>query len=353
MKKNCGTPICGDAGPTGKTGASPIIALLVLGVVTVVPMVTDVGGNIMNVMVTLFIYIILAQSWNLIGGYAGQVNLGVVAFFGISTLVTHFLWKFGFHILLAIPVGVLSSVILATLIGLPTLRLRGMYFAVGTLALAQAAQVIVGNLFTRQVSMPGSFSTDYSLFPRYYLGLALVVVALAVVHFVARSKTGLAIAALRDDEQASLVTGVKVFKYKVIALLISAALAGLAGGLYAYVRLSFWRISDVFSPAWTFDALLAVVIGGAGTLFGPVIGSIFLVVLSEIFANTMGQAHLIIFGFLFVLVVLFLPNGLMGGVDVIRLRQGHRSAGTFLRSPRGERSVPDHGGLEQRQGRGW
>jgi branched-chain amino acid transport system permease protein len=276
----------------------------------------------MNIMVTLFTYIILAQSWNLIGGYTGQINLGIVAFFGISTMVTHFLWKAGLPIYLAMSAGCLSSVVLAMLIGLPTLRLRGMYFAVGTLALAQAAQTIVANIFTRQVSMPGSLSSTYSLTPRYYMGLLLVAVAIVVVALVTRSKLGLAMTAIRDDEQAAQVTGVKVFKYKVIALVISAILAGLAGGLYAFVRLSFWQISAVFSPGWTFDAVLAVVIGGAGTLFGPVIGSVFLVVLSEIFANTLGQAHLIIFGFLFILVVLFLPQGLVGGVDLVRFGKG-------------------------------
>jgi branched-chain amino acid transport system permease protein len=295
-----------------------IVSLAVLAVMILLPLCFDLGSSVMNVMVTLFIYIILAQSWNLVGGYTGQINLGVVAFFGISTMVTHFLWKAGTPVPVAILAGCASSIVLAALIGLPTLRLRGMYFAVGTLALAQAAQTIVGNIFTRTVSMPGSFSTDYSLTPRYYLGLALVVVAMLIVFAVARSKTGLAMVALRDDEQAAQVTGVKVFKYKVVALLISAVLAGMAGGLYAYVRLSFWQISAVFSPGWTFDAVLAVVVGGAGTLFGPVIGSIFLVVLSEVFANTMGQAHLIIFGFLFILVVLFLPQGLMGGADIFR-----------------------------------
>ena len=291
---------------------------LILALLIVLPLVMDLGSNVMNVMVTLFIYIILAQSWNLIGGYTGQINLGIVAFFGISTMVTHFLWKAGAPIYLAIPAGSLSSAVLAALIGLPTLRLRGMYFAVGTLALAQAAQTIVANIFTRTVAMPGSFAITYSLTPRYYLGLGLMVVTMAIVYAVTRSKMGLAMVAIRDDELAARVTGVRVFKYKVLALLISAALAGLAGGLYAYVRLSFWQISTVFSAAWTFDALLSVVVGGAGTLFGPVIGSIFLVVLSEIFANTMGQAHLIIFGFLFILVVLFLPQGLVGGVDLFR-----------------------------------
>lgn len=299
---------------------------VVLALLVVLPLVMDLGSNVMNMMVTLFTYIILAQSWNLIGGYTGQINLGIVAFFGISTMVTHFLWKAGAPIYPAILAGSLSSVVLAALIGLPTLRLRGMYFAVGTLALAQAAQTIVGNIFTRQVSMPGSFSSTYSLTPRYYLGLALTIVAVAVVHFVARSRAGLAMVAVRDDEEAAQVTGVKVFKYKVTAFLISAAIAGLAGGLYAYVRLSFWRISSVFSPSWTFDALLAVVIGGAGTLFGPVVGSVFLVVLSEIFANTLGEAHLIIFGFLFILVVLFLPQGLMTGVDLVQSWAGRGEA---------------------------
>ncbi len=293
---------------------------VIVSLLVVLPLVMDLGSNVMNVMVTLFIYIILSQSWNLIGGYTGQINLGIVAFFGISTMVTHFLWKADLPVYFAIPAGCLSAGGLAALIGLPTLRLRGMYFAVGTLALAQAAQVVVANIFIRQVSMPPSFTITYSLTPRYYLGLFLVVITVAVVYFVTRSKVGLAMVAIRDDELAAQVTGVKVFKYKVIALLISAVLAGLAGGFYAYVRLSFWQISIVFSPLWTFDALLAVVIGGAGTLGGPVIGSIFLVVLSEIFANTLGQAHLIIFGFLFILVVLFLPQGLMSGVDLVRNR---------------------------------
>ena len=300
------------------------VSMIILFLFAVLPLVLDLSSSIMNTMVTLFTLIILAQSWNLIGGYTGQINLGIVAFFGISTMVTHFLWKAGLPVYLAMSAGCLSSVVLAMLIGLPTLRLRGMYFAVGTLALAQAAQTIVANVFTRQVSMPGSLFSTYSLTPRYYVGLLLVVVAMVLVALVTRSKLGLAMTAIRDDEQAAQVTGVKVFKYKVMALVISAILAGLSGGLYAFVRLSFWQISAVFSPGWTFDAVLAVVIGGAGTLFGPVIGSIFLVVLSEIFANTLGQAHLIIFGFLFILVVLFMPQGLVGGVDFLRFGKGRR-----------------------------
>jgi branched-chain amino acid transport system permease protein len=111
---------------------------------------------------------------------------------------------------------------------------------------------------------------------------------------------------------------VNIFKYKVLALLISAFLAGLAGGVYAFFQLSFWQLSVVFSPIWTFEPLMATAIGGTGTLIGPVLGSIFLVVLSEIFALTLGEAHLIIFGVLFILVVLYFPYGLAGAVDRVR-----------------------------------
>jgi branched-chain amino acid transport system permease protein len=129
---------------------------------------------------------------------------------------------------------------------------------------------------------------------------------------------GLALVSIRDDEQAAQVTGVNTFKYKVISLLISAFIAGLAGGLYAYFRLFFYYTSDIFGLNWTFSAIMAVVIGGAGTLLGPVLGSIFLVILGYIFSLTLGQANMIVFGFLFIVVMLFMPQGLIGGADLFR-----------------------------------
>jgi len=296
--------------------------LLITGVVAAIfillPLVMEIGTSIMNLLVLLFTFIILAQSWNLMGGYTGQINLGLAAFFGCGVLVTHFIWKAEVPIYLAVIAGGVSAVVLAVVIGLPTLRLKGVYFAIGTLALAEVCRIVVGNIFTRMVQMPGSYAVTYSLIPRYYLGLIVAVIAIAVVYLVTNSKLGLAMVAVRDDEVAAQVTGVNTFKYKVLALLISAFLAGLAGGVYAFFRLSFMYITAVFSPLWTFESLMAVMIGGAGTLFGPVIGSIFLVVLSEIFALTLGEAHLILFGILFILVVLYFPFGLVGSVDRVR-----------------------------------
>jgi branched-chain amino acid transport system permease protein len=269
-------------------------------------------------MVMLFIYIILSQSWNLIGGYTGQINLGLAAFFGCGVLVTHFIWGMGVPIYLAVTAGGISAMFLAGVIGLPTLRLKGIYFSIGTLALAQACQIVVGNTFTRMVQMPISYVTNYNLIFRYYLGLVVALIAVAVVYLVTNSKLGLATVAVRDDEETAQVTGVNTFKYKVLALLISAFLAGLGGGVYAFFQLTFQFVSSVFSPLWTFEPLMAVMIGGAGTLAGPVIGSFFLVILSEVFALTLGEAHLILFGILFILVVLYFPHGLVGSVDKVR-----------------------------------
>ena len=294
------------------------ISAVVLMVMIVVPMIIDLGTGIMNQLVTLFIYILLAEGWNLIGGYTGQINLGMAAFFGCSVMVTHFMWVAGIPIIVSILVGSLSTIILAIIIGIPTLRLKGMYFAVGTLALAQALQVIMQNVFNRSIAAPGNFVQAYNLSYRYYLGLAAVVLVLVAVYFIRRSKLGLAMVSIRDDEQAAQVTGVNTFKYKVISLLISAFIAGLAGGLYAYFRLFFYYTSDIFSLTWTFSAIMAVVIGGSGTLLGPVLGSIFLVILGYIFSLTLGQANLIVFGFLFIVVMLFMPQGFMGGADLFR-----------------------------------
>jgi branched-chain amino acid transport system permease protein len=293
-----------------------ILGILVIFVVP--PLIWDLGTSVLNLLIMLFIYIILAQSWNLMGGYTGQINLGLAAFFGCGTMVTHFIWKAGVPFYLAMAGGGAAAMGLAVIIGLPTLRLKGMYFGIGTFALAEVCRIVVGSTFHRMLKMPNEYVASYSLISRYYVALVVAVLAVAVVYRVTHSKLGLGMVAVRDDETAAQVTGVNTFKCKVMALFISALLAGLAGGVFAYLRLSFHYIFMMFSPVWTFEPLMAAIIGGAGTLAGPIVGSIFLVILSEIFALKLGEAHLIIFGFLFVLVVMYFPQGLVGSLDRIR-----------------------------------
>jgi branched-chain amino acid transport system permease protein len=300
---------------TGKNSLITIATIFV--VLAVLPAVLGTESSFMNVLVLLFIYITLSQSWNLLGGYSGQINLGLAAFFGTGLVVTHFIWIMGIPVYIAALGGSLSAVILASVIALPTLRLKGMYFSIGTLALAEVLRIIISNVFTSAFSMPGSYATTYDIVPRYYFGLAVAIIATAVVYFVTGSKLGLALVSVRDDEEVASVMGINTYKYKFIAVLISSFLAGLAGGVYAFLRLYILYISRAFGPLWTFEPLMATVIGGTGTLLGPILGSAFLVILSEVFALTLGEAHLIIFGILFILVVLYFPGGFVGSADRI------------------------------------
>jgi branched-chain amino acid transport system permease protein len=123
----------------------------------------------MNILILLFVYIILSQSWNLLGGYTGQINLGFAAYFGCGVLLTHLLWKSGILIYLAITIGGLSAAFLAGVIGLPTLHLRGAYFAIGTIALAEALRIVVGNVFPSSLSLPGTFASNFNIFGRFFL----------------------------------------------------------------------------------------------------------------------------------------------------------------------------------------
>ena len=288
----------------------------------VLPLIVDFGSSTMNILILLFVYVILSQSWNFLGGYTGQINLGFAAYFGCGVLLTHLLWKSGVPIYFALVAGGLSAALLAGVIGLPTLHLRGAYFAIGTIALAEALRIVVGNVFPSSISLPGSYASNFNVFPRYYLGFGIAVLAMVSVYLLVKSKFGLAMVCVRDDEEAAQVTGINTFKTKFIALLISAFLAGLAGGVYSFNRFYFHHISAVFEPVWTFEPLMAVVIGGSGTLIGPVIGSIFLIVLSEIFVQIMGEAHLIVFGVLLIPVVLYSPSGLVGWIDRLRKVMG-------------------------------
>jgi branched-chain amino acid transport system permease protein len=299
-----------------RSGLVSIVTVLVAGAfLAVAPLAVDLGSSTMNLLIMLFVYVILSQSWNLLGGYTGQINLGAAAFFGCGVLITHLLWKSGIPIYPAILAGAVAAVVLATVIGLPTLHLRGAYFAIGTIALAEALRIVVGNVFPTSLSLPSSYTANFNVLTRYYLGLGVAALTLLAAFFIVRSRFGLSMVCVRDDEEAAQATGINTFKTKLFSLLISAFIAGLAGGVYAYNRFYFHHISAVFEPVWTFEPLMAVVIGGAGTLMGPVIGSAFLVVLSELFAETLGEAHLIIFGILLIVVVLRSPAGLAGWIE--------------------------------------
>jgi branched-chain amino acid transport system permease protein len=283
---------------------------LIIGALYVLPAVVA-KTDVLNMFFLIFLFIALSESWNILGGYAGQVNLGHACFFGLGALVTRFLWFSGMPLLITIFLGGLAALVFALIIGLPAFRLRGAYFVIGTLALAEITRIVVSNALPTISSMPSEIIASYRLVPRYYLALTLVVGVVAVVHFLSKSKPGLAMVAIKEGEDTAEASGVNSFKYKLVALGLSTFLAGLVGGLFAFFHVSYYP-SQPFSVHWTFDALFIAYIGGIGTVEGPIIGTLFYIGLREIFPLLLPpEIHTIVFGILFILVILLMPNGLV------------------------------------------
>jgi branched-chain amino acid transport system permease protein len=289
-------------------------------------------NDLINSLVLIFLYVTLAQSWNVIAGYTGQVSLGHAAFFGLGAIATRFLWVWGTPLVFAFLAGGVIAVIFALIIGHPALRLKGIYFAIGTLALAQILKITVGNVLPTVADLPAGYVATYSLVPRYYLCLILAVITVAVVSLLSRSKVGLGMMAVREDEEAARAAGINTFKQKVIAFAISSFFAGLAGGAFAFYQVSYYHDLP-FSPIWTFDALLITFVGGVGTIVGPIIGAFFYVAFQELFVRTFPQLHVFVFGVLFILVILLLPGGLVEMAARIRGLIAAKTSG--LDSPAG------------------
>jgi branched-chain amino acid transport system permease protein len=295
--------------------------LIALALLTALPRLIP-RDSVINFVFLILLSITLAQSWNIVAGYAGQVNLGHAAFFGLGALVARTLWIGGRPIVTAMVAGAAVAVLFALLIGVAAFRLRGAYFAIGTLALGEILRTTVNNVLPEISTLPAATIATYSLTRRYYLALALAAVSVVAVTALAGSRLGLGMRAIREDEEAAEATGVGALRLKLTALALSTGLAGLAGGLFAFYHISYYP-AHPFGPQWTFDALLMTFIGGVGTLHGPVLGAVLYVALKEYVALHWVDFHLLIFGALFIAIVLLLPGGLVQAAErVRRLRSG-------------------------------
>ncbi len=265
---------------------------------------------ILNWTFLVLLYAALAQSWNLLGGFGGQVNLGHAAFFGLGALVTRVLWLGGGPLAAALLLGTVSATAMGVLVGVPALRLRGPYLAIGTLAVAEILRITVDNALPELSSLPAASLGTYTLIPRYYLALLLTVLVTIAAWWLTRSRFGFGIVAVREDEGVAEAIGVNVFRHKLVTFVLSSFFAGMAGGVFAYYHVSFYP-SFGFSPLWTFDPVLITYLGGVGTVWGPLIGAVFFLALRETLALRLGEMHLLVFGVLFIAVVLALPGGFM------------------------------------------
>jgi branched-chain amino acid transport system permease protein len=288
---------------------------ILAGFIVVLALVPFFAKNeyVLNMLFLLCLYTILSHSWNILGGYCGQINLGQAAFFGTGSLVCRYVWTAGCPFPLALLAGAVASLILACIIGIPTLRLRAHYFAIGTLGVAMIALVTVQNALPGVDFLPGHLMASFNPLSRFYTALIVAILTIAGVYAINHSKLGLALLCVREDEDAASATGINVVKFKIIALCLSTFITGLAGGLFAYYYVSYYPYVP-FDLMWSFDPVLIVFIGGAGTIMGPIIGAVCYVILKEVFAISLGQINVLIFGVVFILTVLFLPKGLVGFV---------------------------------------
>ena len=286
-----------------------ISIILIFIILASLPMVIE-KESVITLLILVLLYIILATSWNILGGYTGQTSLGHAAFFGLGSLATRLLWIKGVHILPSILAGSLLAVVFALLIGAPAFRLKGVYFAIGTLALAEILNVTVGNVFPEISSLPVEELVAYQLTPRYYVLLGMAVIVIGLSYLLVNSRLGLGMMAVREEEDAAESLGVSQLRHKLFALVVSAFFTGLAGGAFAYYHVGYYY-QYPFSPSWSLDMLTMVYIGGQGTILGPIIGAVFFVTLRQYLVLNVGEYHLIIFGVLFILVVLFLPGGIV------------------------------------------
>ena len=304
-----------------KTGISRrqlglIIAILI--VLFLVPVVLDPQSSYVVFFLFLaFIYVALAQSWNLVAGYTGQVSLGQHAFFGLGAYVIAIGWSRGFFGYLD-PLGMIAAGVFAAalgvLVGIPLLsKLKGDYFALGTLGLGEILRLLIiqgGELTAGPTGIFLPSSSFAGMVPYYFISLFLAVLAIAVTYYMIKSRLGLALIATRDDETAASAIGINILKFKVLAFAVGAFLAGLCGALQAYYIFHV-EPQGFFSLNWTLYPVLMCILGGAGTISGPVIGALFLAAAFEVAKLYLPEIHPIFSGLLIILVIIFLPNGVI------------------------------------------
>ena len=335
-----------------KTILKAVLLLLALGGLLIIPRFLE-SPYALHIMILLFLSVAQGQSWNILGGYAGQHSVGHAAYFGVGAYTTMMLmhtkqippW-------VGVWAGMAAVIVVALIIGSICFRLRGPYFVLASIAVAEIMRLSAINLTTLTNGAEGILATELPAFkigatvitdfltkvPFYYLGLFLALFTIALTYWIQHSKLGYFLQAIREDQDAAHSLGINIAAYKNIALVISAVLTSLTGSFYG-IYVGFVDPPTVLGLDVSVQIMLICIIGGMGTLWGPVLGALILVPLSEALRSNMvtdllvkvgmvsadskigiflkenlSHAHVLLYGILVVLVILFMPDGLMGFV---------------------------------------
>jgi branched-chain amino acid transport system permease protein len=309
---------------TGRRAAA--LGLVALSVLALLPRLTD-STYLVAFFLSVFITAILAQSYDWVGGHMGYLNLGHASFFGIGAYAFGILFRTGVAPGLAFAAGILLAAAFAGLISYPFFRLRGAYFALATFGLVALLELLASNLSSLTGGSEGlTLPSGYRLYGAYYAALGLLTAVVGATAWLARSRLGLALVSIREDEEVAGAFGVNAFAVKCLALVSSAAVAGLAGGLYSWY-LTYIIPATVFGLDVAVGPIVTAMLGGSGTVIGPLLGAFLVDGIREALRLNTPYLALTIYGAMLVLVGLLLPGGLAAPARWQRLAARVRARG--------------------------
>jgi branched-chain amino acid transport system permease protein len=305
-----------------------MIAIITFVFVLALPFVLSFNPYYLSIFISALILGSVSLAWNFLAGGCGQVSFGHAGFFGIGAYASALLvMKAGWNPFLAMIVAAVIGVIGALIIGIPAFRLRGPYFALSILGFAEVVKLITLNLTSVTEGSKGIFNISslpsiklggmtlefyYSRTTNYYLAAVLMFAIYLVIYFLRRSNMGLAMSAVRGDEETAAGIGVPVFRTKVKALVVSAFCTALMGAFYAHY-IHFLNPDSAFDGYWSVMPIVGSLFGGIGTLIGPSIGALVITGLDEfLFKRFFETGHKLFFGLLLAIVIVWAPVGLLG-----------------------------------------
>ena len=296
--------------------------ILSLAVIIIIPFI--VPTYYAHILIIVLMWVTLASAWNLLGGYAGCVSFGHAFFFGIGAYGGGILYHhWGISPWFGMIVGPVTAALLSIPIGWITFRLRGPYFALGMLAVAEITRILFINMkdvTNGAVGIMISRTWGGQKLQYYFIILGISIATITTIYFLLNSKFGYYFLSIREDQDAAEALGIPTIKYKIYALIPSAFFTGLGGAFYMNY-MAYIEPSVVFNlEGISIMVILCVMLGGAGTFFGPSIGAIFYVVLAELFRiiPIIKSAHVLIFALIVIGVIIFIPEGVLGEWDKIK-----------------------------------
>ncbi|MCL1896264.1 MAG: branched-chain amino acid ABC transporter permease [Clostridiales bacterium] len=310
----------------GRSKARRIAAIIAVAFLLALPLhATDA---VLNIVLLMFLYMSLGQMWNLLGGYAGLVSLGQQCFIGLGGYALAMVSQvYKMPVILAFGVAAVVSVLFALVISIPIFKMRGVYFTIGTWIVAECLALWFSTWAWVNYAKGYNITATYSLTAThlYYVSFAVGLASLILVYVILRSRLGLALMAMRDNESAAEVRGIELYRTKLKLFLISACMTGVTGAAI-YLQQSFINPTNAFGITWTVSMVFIVVIGGMGTIEGPIIGAVVYVLLRQWLYNFPGISMMIL-GIIAIAIILLAPKGIMGlitrrvKVDIFSVRR--------------------------------